>query len=116
MNELNFDKLTSNGWVKFNDFLRNSDVAFYKTFAGHEECRCNLGKKKQVEVYIYDHRKYSTHAGVGYEVKCMGELADGTWLDLKSHGVNQDHVDRKAQELLEVWDWSVKNNLTKSKN
>jgi len=90
MNDLNFDKLTGNGWVEFKDFLRNSDVSFYKTFAGHEECRCNLGKKKQVEVYVFDHRKYSTHAGVGYEVKCMGELADGTWLELKAHGLNQD--------------------------
>ena len=115
MNDLNFDKLTGNGWVEFKDFLRNSDVSFYKTFAGHEECRCNLGKKKQVEVYVFDHRKYSTHAGVGYEVKCMGELADGTWLELKAHGLNQGHVDPKAQELLSIWDWSVKNNLTRSK-
>ena len=65
MNELNFDKLTGNGWKQFKDFLNQSDIAFYQTFAGHEECRC---------------------------------------------------IDRKAQELLEVWDWSVKNNLTKSKS
>ena len=116
MNELNFDKLTSNGWIKFKDFLCQSDIAFYKTFAGHEECRCNEGKKKQVEVYVYDHRKYSSVAGVGYEVKCTGELPDGTWIELKSHSLSEDFVDRKAQELLAIWDWSVKNNLTKSKN
>jgi hypothetical protein len=116
MNDLNFDKLTGNGWKQFKDFLGQSDIAFYKTFAGHEECRCNEGKKKQVEVYVYDHRKYSAVAGVGYEVKCTGELPDGTWVELKSHGLNQDDVDHKAQELLEVWDWSVKNNLTKSKS
>jgi len=115
MNDLNFDKLISNGWKQFKDFLQQSDISFYKTFAGHEECRCNEGKKKQVEVYVYDHRKYGT-TGVGYDVKCTGELPDGTWLELKSHGLNQDHVDPKAQELLSIWDWSAKNNLTKSKN
>ena len=116
MKELNFDKLTGNGWKQFKDFLGQSDIAFYKTFAGHEECRCNEGKKKQVEVYVYDHRKYSSVAGVGYEVKCTGELPDGTWIELKSHSLSEDFVDRKAQELLAIWDWSVKNNLTKSKN
>ena len=116
MNELNFDKLTGNGWKQFKDFLNQSDIAFYQTFAGHEECRCNEGKKKQVEVYVYDHRKYSSVAGVGYEVKCTGELPDGAWLDLKSYGLSEDNIDPKAQELLAIWDWSVKNNLTKSKN
>jgi hypothetical protein len=116
MNELNFDKLTSNGWKQFKDHLGQSDISFYKTFAGHEECRCNEGKKKQVEVYVYDHRKYSSVAGVGYEVKCTGELPDGTWLDLKSYGLSEDNIDPKAQELLAIWDWSVKNNLTKSKS
>jgi len=116
MKELNFDTLIGNGWKQFKDFLQNSDVAFYKTFAGHEECRCNEGKKKQVEVYVYDHRKYSASSGVGYEVKCTGELPDGTWIELKAHGLKQDHVDPKAQELLSIWDWSVKNNLTKSKS
>jgi len=115
MKELNFDTLIGNGWKQFKDFLQNSDVAFYKTFAGHEECRCNEGKKKQVEVYVYDHRKYSASSGVGYEVKCTGELPDGTWIELKAHGLKQDHVDPKAQELLSIWDWSVKNNLTRSK-
>lgn len=116
MSELNFDKLTGNGWKQFKDFLGQSDIAFYKTFAGHEECRCNEGKKKQVEVYVYDQRKYSAVVEVGYEVKCVGELPDGTWIVLKFYGLNQDEVDPKAQELLEVWDWSVKNNLTKSKS
>jgi len=115
MSDLNFDKLTGNGWIQFKDFLGQSDIAFYKTFAGHEECRCNEGKKKQVEVYVYDHRKYSAASGVGYEVKCTGELPDGTWIELKAHGLKQDHVDPKAQELLSIWDWSVKNNLTRSK-
>ena len=115
MNELNFDKLTGNGWKKFKDFLNQSDIAFYQTFAGHEECRCNEGKKKQVEVYVYDHRKYG-YPSIGYEVKCTGELPDGTWLELKSHGLSEDFVDSKAQELLAIWDWSVKNNLTKSKS
>ena len=115
MNDLNFDKLTSNGWKQFKDFLAQSDIAFYKTFAGHEECRCNEGKKKQVEVYIYDHRKHG-YPNVCYEVKCTGELPDGTWLDLKSYGLKQDNVDEKAEELLQLWDCSVKNNLTKSKN
>lgn len=116
MNDIDFDKLKGNGWIQFKDLLRNSDIAFYKTFAGHEECRCNEGKKKQVEVYIYDHRKYSPVAGVGYEVRCTGELPDGTWIDLKSYGLKQDNVDDKAEEILSVWDWSVKNNLTKLKN
>ena len=116
MNDLNFDKLTSNGWIQFKDFLAQLDIAFYKTFAGHEECRCNEGKKKQVEVYVYDHRKYSAAAGVGYEVKCTGELPDGTWIELKAHGLKQDNVDEKAEEILQLWDWSVKNNLTKSKS
>ena len=115
MNELNFDKLTGNGWKQFKDFLNQSDIAFYQTFAGHEECRCNEGKKKQVEVYVYNYRKYG-YPKIGYEVKCTGELPDGTWIELKSYGLSEDFVDPKAQELLEVWDWSVKNNLTKSKN
>lgn len=115
MSELNFDKLTSKGWIQFKDFLNQSDIAFYQTFAGHEECRCNQGKKKQIEVYIYNHQKYG-YPKIGYEVKCSGELPDGTWIELKSYGLSEDFVDPKAQELLEVWDWSVKNNLTKSKN
>jgi hypothetical protein len=113
MNDLNFDKLTGSGWKQFKDHLGQSDISFYKTFAGHEECRCNKGKKKQVEVYVYDHRKYGS--SVGYEVKCTGELPDGTWLELKSYGLKQDNVDDKAEEILQVWDWSVKNNLTRSK-
>ena len=48
MKELNFDKLTGNGWKQFKDFLGQSDIAFYKTFAGHEECRCNEGKKSKL--------------------------------------------------------------------
>ena len=114
MNELNFDKLTGNGWKQFKDCLGQSDISFYKTFAGHEECRCNEGKKKQVEVYVYDHRKYG-YPSIGYELKCTGELPDGTWIDLKSYGLSEDNVDHKAQELLEVWDWSVKINLTTSR-
>jgi hypothetical protein len=30
--------------------------------------------------------------------------------------LKQDNVDEKAQEILQLWDWSVKNNLTRSKN
>ncbi len=115
MNDLNFDKLTSNGWEQFKDHLGQSDISFYKTFAGHEKCRCNKGKKKQVEVYVYDHRKHG-YPSVGYEVRCTGELPDGTWLDLKSYALKQDNADDKAEEILQLWDWSVKNNLTKSKN
>ncbi len=111
MTEINYDKFINNGWIESTNPIVQSDKFFYKLFEGHSECYCNEGKKKQVELYVWDHRKYG--AGVSYEVRCTGQLPDETWINLEAYSLNENEPDEKAEELLEMWDWAVKNNLTK---
>lgn len=109
------DQLQEHKWIKFVNRMKSCDHAFYKTFEGHEECRCNQHKRKQVEVYIWDHHIYG--ASISVEINCVGELADGTWLKLEFYGLKSeiDHINEKTEEILNLWDYSAKNNFTLKK-
>lgn len=112
------DQLQQHGWIKFDNRLKSCDHSFYKTFQGHEECRCNQNKRKQVEVYIWDNWVKNLHNPmISVEINCVGELPDGSWVHHEFYGLKPDidYINQKTEEILQIWDYSVKNNLTLKK-
>ncbi len=104
-------ELKADGWKEFPSPFRDNKTCLAKSFEGHEKCYCNNPKNKQVE--IYKGHTFNGHE-FGYEVVVCGELPDGEWVDLRSYGlnseVNKELLDYKVKELLEVWDFMVRNN------
>lgn len=105
------EELKQNGWKQYPSV--EPRLLLYKTFEGHEECACNKGKRKQVEIYLYstENRAISRHQ---FEVEVRGELPDGEWAILSfyelSSETTKEKLEAKAAELLATWDWMVRNN------
>lgn len=95
-----FDALIKDGWSHY-DFSFEKYI-FFKAFPNHEVCRCNSDKKsKQVEIYFYK------NIGHEFEIECVGELDDGSWITLKAHGIRNPTYEKllsKVEDLLVSWD------------
>ena len=101
--------LLNSGWREFSDQLSKADHCFYKAFPNHEECRCNDGKNKQVELYLYelqDAIKFAPSA----MIEVHGDMGDGNWIKLQRHGISNPDVstiEAIAESLLKTWDFAV---------
>ena len=97
------------GWREFKDSLKNADRCFYKAFPAHEQCRCNDGKNKQVEVYLYEWMdRPSTAPSCTIEVH--GDMQDNDWIKLSRHCIvdpDVETIESIAESLLKTWDFAV---------
>jgi hypothetical protein len=106
-------QLKDDGWKEFPTPFRNdiSKTCLAKSFKDHEECSCNNGKHKQVEIY-----KYGISYGYegGWEVHVVGELPDEHWVNLQCYSMSvnttKEVLLEKVEELLNTWDFMVRNN------
>lgn len=109
MNEL-VEQLKADGWKPFKNGFSKSDASLYKAFPNHEECRCNDGMDKQVEVYLYQWDGKFCSA----KVEVCGDIGGDDWIKLKRYGINDPTVaviESAAESLLDVWDFAVKNHI-----
>ena len=107
MKEL-IEQLAQDGWRSFRSQLRSECLAFYKPFEGHPECVCNDGKRKQVEVYLYQSRN---DGRLTAEIECNGEVTSGHWIKIQLYAFNDctfETITGKVQEALRVWDHAAK--------
>lgn len=110
MNPINHT-LVSNGWRIWTDqFGEPGDIAFAQSFDGHAECKCNQGKRKQVEVYYHPRKLvYGCVFNESWTVKCVGQLPDNEWLRMHVENLeNLEAIERTVQTLLTIWDEAVK--------
>jgi hypothetical protein len=54
---------------------------------------------------------------ISVEINCVGELPDGSWVHHEFYGLKPDidYINQKTEEILQIWDYSAKNNLTLKK-
>ena len=107
------EELKQNGWKQYPS--AEPRLLLYKTFEGHEECACNKGKWKQVEIYLSSFQELEYQVSRHhFDVEVRGELPDGEWVILSFYGLSsattKEKLEAKAAELLATWDWMVRNN------
>jgi hypothetical protein len=103
-------QLLDNGWRAFPNPSRNERKQGYgKSFDGHAECKCNAGKRKQVEIYHYPPDRIVGHTlSDVWRVDCVGQLPDNEWLCIKVEGLTDiDTINRTVNQLLKIWDYAV---------
>ena len=104
------------GWREFKDSFKKADRCFSKRFPSHEHCRCNEGKDKQVEVYLYEWEKCIKPAP-SCMIEVHGDMDDNNWIILTRHGIadpDVQNIESIAESLLQTWDFAVKqHNQTK---
>jgi hypothetical protein len=105
--------LKDDGWKEFpSPFKNDTNKTFLaKSFKAREECNCNKGKHKQVE--IYKHGINYGHEG-GWQVQVVGELPDEHWVNLQCYSLpvttTKETLLEKVEELLNAWDYMVRTN------
>lgn len=107
-------QLKDAGWKEFTSPFKQDSynkTSLAKSFEGHEECACNSGKRKQVEIY---HNGYFKDYVLGWEIHVVGELPDGHWVNLQCYSLpdntTKELLLEKVEELLNAWDYMVRTN------
>jgi len=102
--------LLKSGWREFSNQLSRADRCFYKAFPDHKECRCNDGKNKQVELYLYKWEDRINPAPSAM-IEVHGDMGDNNWIKLQRHGITNPDVptiETVVESLLKTWDFAVK--------
>ena len=104
------EQLLADGWRMFPSPFRNDTKQGYaKSFEGHAECKCNQGKRKQIEIYHYSADRILTKTlPETWRVDCVGQLPDNEWLHMNVEGVSDiETIYRTVDQLLKLWDYAV---------
>lgn len=104
------EQLIADGWHTFGSPFRNERKQGYaKSFDGHAECKCNTGKRKQIEIYHYPPDRIAGHVFEEmWSVDCVGQLPDNKWLRMNVEGLKDiETINRTVQTLLTIWDHAV---------
>jgi hypothetical protein len=103
-------QLLDDGWREYPDHLgERKRLLFCKSFDGHAECKCNEGKRKQVEIYHYPADRINGYVlRESWRVDCVGQLPDNEWLRMNVEGLTDiDTINRTLNQLLKIWDYAV---------
>lgn len=110
------DKLKENGWsaskpAQGNYQFYSCKTLYYKSFPGHEKCQCSNDKDSKWVEIIHSVAQYREQLEESFEVECVGELKDGSWLKLHSFGKDNptyESLMEKVDKLLKMWDFAAK--------
>jgi len=103
-------QLLDDGWRMFPNLFRDEYKQDYaKSFKGHAECKCNAGKRKQVQIHHYLSNRIVGHTLPDvWSVDCTGKLPDNEWLRMNVEGLTDiDTIYRTVDQLLKIWDYAV---------
>jgi hypothetical protein len=102
-------QLLDDGWKQFPSSFREAKQGFAKSFEGHSECKCNKGKRKQIEIYFYPEDRISGHKFEPmWHVTLTGQLPDNEWLRMQVESLkNIETIYRTVGGLLSIWDYAV---------
>lgn len=102
-------QLLDDGWKIWPTPWEKTATFLAKSFDNHAECKCNEGKRKQVEIYHYHPRRYdNTDVPDSWKVQIVGQLPDNEWLRISIGGLSDyDVIQRTVDQLLQVWDHAV---------
>lgn len=91
--------LKSEGWMPCHTYHRDAEM-LYKSFAGYPDCLSNQRKKKQVEIYLFQHDNWLLP-----EVECVGEIQGGFWHVSKVYGFEptKEGINRAVEIVLKTW-------------
>lgn len=102
--------LVAVGWREFPCHFESKGArAFAKSFEGHAECKCNQGKRKQIEVYFWPLQLFHGHTfQPRFRVDCVGELPSNQWLRMNIEALTTlEEINLAVASLLAAWDASV---------
>jgi hypothetical protein len=101
--------LLSDGWREQPSHYRDGTRLFYKSFADAHECKCNQGKRKQLEIYYYLQQRISRFdIPDRFQIECHGKLPNNEWIRMSFRGFDSiDKIDSAAKTLIDLWNHTV---------
>ena len=79
------------------------DRIWFRHFAGEPECIHNEGKRMQIRLRMWDHRKHG-HEAVGFDMTIIAcPPGDNGWCEFMIYGLTAKDIEPNIDRLLKAW-------------
>lgn len=94
----------STGWAESSvPAHEKCDRIWFRYFAGEPECTHNQGKRMQLRLRLWDHRKWG-HEAVGFDLNITAcPPGDNGWCDFTMYGLTAKDIEPNIDRLLKAW-------------